>query len=133
MRQVAPAVYAGTSSTARSGGGVSALATITTANASTRTASASGASGRGSPNTMGPAVIVHRLAVALVSAITGTASPTWRLRAETARPTSDAVRITSASGWIQASRPVSRWPLKPLNHTSEAPHSKPAETASVGP
>src|SRR3954468_17562837 len=127
MRQVAPAVYAGTSSTARSGGGVSALATITTANASTRTASASGASGRGSPNTTGPAVIVHRLAVALVSAITGTASPTWRLRAETARPMSDATRITSASGWIQPSAPLSRWPLSALIDTSDEPHRSPAD------
>ena len=50
---------------------------------------------------------MHTFAAALVTAITGTALPTWRLRAEMARPISDSVRITSASGWVMtATKPV---------------------------
>ena len=84
--------------------GVSAAATITSAKASTRTATPSWLDGIGSPNTIGPAAIVVRLAAALVSAIIGTASPSWRLRAEMSRPTSEATRMTSASGCTQDAR-----------------------------
>ena len=57
------------------GGGVSAAAIITSANASTRTARARSPVGKRSPNTIGPAAIVDRFAAALVSAITVTAPP----------------------------------------------------------
>ena len=40
----------------------------------------------GSSKTIGPAAIVSMFAATLVSAITGTALPTWRIRAETSRP-----------------------------------------------
>ena len=63
-----------------------------------RSARAAGSSGSGSPNTIGPDAIVHTLAAALVTAMTGAALPTWRLRAETARPISDSVAIVNASG-----------------------------------
>ena len=69
------------------GGGVIAAAVITSANAARRTSSASGSSGSGSWNTNGPAAIVITLAVALVSAITGTTGPSCSERAEISRPT----------------------------------------------
>ena len=116
-----------------SGGGVIAAAVITSANAASRTSSASGSSGSGSPNTVGPEAIVRMLADALVSAITGTTGPSWSERAETSRPTSDRVRITNASGWTTRPRPRSVWSLAALIAMSEAPHSRPAETASAGP
>ena len=70
------------------------------------------------------------LAAALVTAITGTALPTWRLRAEMATPTSDATRITRASGWPSTARPSSVCLLSALIDTSEAPQIRPAEAAS---
>ena len=88
-------------SLAPSGGGVSAAAAITSTNASRRTARPSGSSGSGSPNTIGPEAIVQMFAAALVTAITGTALPTWRLRAETAEADQRGERITSASGCDQ--------------------------------
>ena len=75
------------------GAGVSAAAAITSTNAASRSASAAGSSGSGSPNTIGPEAIVQTFAAALVTAITGTALPTWRLRAETARPISESVAM----------------------------------------
>ena len=84
-------------------------------------------SGSGSPKTIGPAAIVTELAATLVTAITGTASPSCRLLAETSSPISEAIRITRASGWTSTARPVSRLPLDPLIETSEAPQSSPAE------
>ena len=69
------------------------------------------------------------LAAALVTAITGTALPTCRLRAEMARPTSEATRITSASGWPSTARPWSVCLLSALIDTSEAPQIRPAEAA----
>src|ERR1700730_16074521 len=52
------------------GGGVTAEPTTTSANATIRRANAPLPDGSGSPNTIGPAAIVVRLAAALVSAIT---------------------------------------------------------------
>ena len=49
---------------------------------------------------------MHTLAAALVTAITGTALPTWRLRADTARPISDSDAIVNASGCSRTSSPV---------------------------
>ena len=62
--------------------------------------------GSGSPNTIGPEAIVHTLAAALVTAMTGTALPTWRLRADTASPIRDSVAIVNASGCSRTSSAV---------------------------
>ena len=69
-------------------------------------------------------------AAALVTAITGTALPTCRLRAEMASPTSEATRITRARGWPSTARPSSVCLLSALIDTSEAPQIRPAEAAS---
>ena len=64
-----------------SGGGVSAAAPMTSAKASTRTATPSASSGIGSPKTIGPEAIVTMFAAALVTAMTATAPPSWSERA----------------------------------------------------
>jgi hypothetical protein len=93
----------------------------------------SGSSGMGSPKTIGPEAIVTRLAAALVAAITGTAAPCWRLRAETVRPISESVAITNASGWRSTSQPsFPSESLSALIETSEAPHRSPAPTPTRG-
>ena len=74
---------------------------------------------------------MHTLAAALVTAMTGTALPTCRLRADTARPISESVAIVSASGWTSTRTPSSpRWSLSALIETSDAPQSSPALSAS---
>ncbi len=65
-------------------------------------------------------------AAALVIAMTGTASPTWRLRAEIDSPTSDSTRITSARGWSSTAIPSPTLPLSALIVTSDAPQVRPA-------
>src|SRR5215211_1428613 len=67
---------------ARSGAGVSAAAMITSTKAQPWTAMPTGSLGIGSPNTRIPPLMADTLAAALVSVITGTASPTCRPRAE---------------------------------------------------
>src|SRR5262249_30533978 len=80
------------------GAGVSAAATITSANAAILSTTPRASPGSGSRKTTGPAAIVTTLAAVAVMAITATTGPIWRLRAETVSPASDATRITSASG-----------------------------------
>ena len=67
---------------ARSGAGISAAAPITSRNAKHWTTMPSASPGIGSPKTRMPPEIAVTLAAALVSVMTGTASPFWRPRAE---------------------------------------------------
>ncbi len=69
-------------SAARSGAGVSAAATITRTKATLWMTMPSGSLGIGSPKTRMPPLIAETLAAALVSVMTGTASPFCRPRAE---------------------------------------------------
>ena len=103
---------------------MSAAAAITSTNASSLTTRPSVSSGRGSPNTIGPAAIVHTFAAALVTAITGTAFPTCRLRAEMASPINDRVRITSGERvGHHGDEPVVHPAARALIDTSDAPHT----------
>src|SRR4051795_3336065 len=110
-----------------------AAAVITSAKAKRRTSSAPVSAGNGSWKITGPAAIVRMLAVALVSAITGTAGPSWSDLADTSRPTSDQIRMMKAYGWKITRIPRSEWLLSALMVMSEPAHSRPAETASAGP
>src|SRR5215218_4471538 len=125
---------AGPGSTARTGAGVSAAAEITSAKASTRTMTPSEVSGIGSPKTTGPAAIVKRLAATLVTAMTGTALPICRLRAETTSPANEASATTATSGFSStAATPLPRWSLSALIDVSEAAQNSPADAASSTP
>ena len=114
---------------------MSAAAQITRANASSRTARPSGSSGIGSENTIGPAAIVRALAATLVTAMTGTTGPIWRLRAETSAPAAERTRMISPIGlntiWRAPEEPSSS--LSALMVVSEAAQSMPAEAASRTP
>src|SRR5439155_10861027 len=90
--------------------------------------------GSGSSKTTGPAAIVNTFAATLVTAMTGTALPTWRLRAETTRPASDARATTAASGLRSTeAAPSPRWWLSALIEVSEAAQNRPAEAPSRTP
>src|SRR5919106_183161 len=119
----------GSWASASTGGGVSAAAQITRAKASSLTVRPRVSSGSGSEKTIGPAAIVRAFAATLVTAITETAGPIWRLRAETSSPASDATRITAASGLnrIAAAELSPSSPLSALIEVSEAAQSRPAE------
>src|SRR5918999_69285 len=67
---------------ARRGAGVRAAATITRTKAKLWSTIPTGSLGIGSPKTRMPPLIAVTLAAALVSVMTGTASPFWRPRAE---------------------------------------------------
>ena len=77
---------AGYAGAAFTGGGVRAVAATTSTNAASRTTRPSVSWGSGSPKTTGPEAMVRMLATALVTAITGTASASCRLRPLTSSP-----------------------------------------------
>ena len=118
----------------RIGGGVSAAAQMTSANAASRSARPSGSSGSGSPNTIGPAAIVSTFAVVRgegdhrhdrpeLERAGGDEQPDERQDQDHERERVDDDREPEASVF----------PLSALIVMSEPAHSSPAEIASASP
>ena len=81
-RQEAPGADQALARAARNGAGITAAATITSTKAKLWMTIPIGSLGIGSPKTRIPPLMADTLAAALVSVMTGTASPFWRPRAE---------------------------------------------------
>src|SRR3954469_22405235 len=80
------------------GGGVTSAAEITRTNANAWTAIPSVSPGIGSPNTTIPPRMQDTLAAVDVAAITGTASPSRRRRADAKKATTEAIPVTASQG-----------------------------------
>ncbi len=90
--------------------------------------------GIGSPNTRIPPAIAEMFAAALVTAITGTASPSWKDLAEAKKATKEATSVSASHGLRSPSTPwAPTIPVRALIEISEAPKMMPLAAPSMLP